>query len=158
MIWQKIMKYPILMVGILMFTIFITNTETQKWLGKHFDRFKPSNCRVQLERVEDNMKYDWDVECHNEALKITQDYTLKDSKFTLKQQMYRQIANNYAHLAQLSNPETLELIQQVYIILKHPDLNISSESKGSEIIKFNDLKTQEDMMRHLKFTVKVKEF
>jgi hypothetical protein len=158
MIWQNIMKYPVLIMGVLMFAVFLLNENTQKWLGDHVYRFKPNDCRVQLDRVIDKNKLSWSSECKNNELWITHKVDVTDKDLNVvKGKIYRQLANDYAHLAQISNDETLERIQKVRIHIEHNQFKINSSSKGSDVIRLKKMKDQSQIARHLKFTVKVKE-
>ncbi len=51
MIWKNAMKYPMLVVGIALFVIYLSMPETKRFWEKHFNRFVPNTCSAILDRI-----------------------------------------------------------------------------------------------------------
>lgn len=172
---KNTMKYPILVMGLIMFGIFLSQETTHKWWAKQKTRFIPSTCKAVMERVEKKAPSNWELEClavNFLKVDIEFDKTIKDPKKT-RMVMYRQLANLYSQFAQFANVplpyvednktkvyneiETLERLQIIQINLKGPKLLITSQSDGQAVAKFITLKRTQEIAEHLKLTVKVGE-
>jgi hypothetical protein len=159
MIWQHALKYPVLIIGIILFSLFLMDEQTSKWWFKFSKRYIPSSCNAVKERVELKAPSNWSLECPGTELLIL---TVKEDKSVdghqkLRKYLYRQMANTYVNLARFSNPETLELLLNVQVIMDHPILQINSKTDGQAVVRFLKLKTQNQIIQHLGVSVKVKE-
>lgn len=153
------MKYPVLILGIIMFGIFISQDSTKKWWNKISRRYIPSTCNAVMDRVQKKAPSTWDLECPGTQLLIlTVDFE-KTAKSHQEQRvmMYKEVANDLSRLAQFSNIETLEYLKHIKLILKHPHLEITAITDGQAVAKFKVLKRQEEILQHLRLTVKVSE-
>lgn len=175
MFTKNIMKFPVLIMGLVMFGIFISQDTTKVWWNKAKARYIPSTCKSVIERVQKHSPDDWQLECHTtQFLVVTIPFNKNvKKKELLRVAMYRQIANIYKEFATHSNIpleyaedgkrkvyneiETLERLENIQINLAHKDLKIITQSDGQAIAKFLKLKRQEDIANHLKLTVKVRE-
>ena len=159
MIWQNLMKKPMLILGILLFVLFLNQDTTKRWWANYGHRFIPNTCMSVKERVENKMPDNWEIECPGtEKLILTITSDIKgpvDKK--LRSLLYKQLANSYVTFVNLSNLETLEMLQQLNIKIAHPKLTIYSQAQGKDVIRFSELKRQEDIALHLKGAVRVKE-
>lgn len=159
MIWQNLMKKPVLILGILLFGLFLTQNTTRKWWASYSHRFIPNTCMSLKTRVEEKAPKNWIIECPGtENLIVTLEVkngSTVDS--ALKRELYKMLANSYVHFAKLSNPETLELLHHLTIIVDHPELKIISKSEGNRVVKFAGLKRQDQIARHLQNSVRVRE-
>jgi hypothetical protein len=172
---RNTMKYPVLVMGLIMFGIFLSQESTQKWWTKQMSRYKPSTCLAVKDRVAKKAPSSWSMECENTSfLRLTIDFNkeLKNPK-DIRIVMYRELANIYAQFANNANIplkyvednkvkvyneiETLEHLQVIQIIMKSKKLEIISQSEGQAVAKFIGLKRKSDIAEHLKLTVKVSE-
>lgn len=171
------MKYPVLIVGIVLFGIFLSQDSTKKWWNKISRRYVPSTCDAVMDRVAKKAPSSWDMECPDtQALVINIKFD-KTAKSHTEQRvlMYKQLANTYSKLAHFANVrlayfdekeqkqknynevETLERLPLVRVNLTHPQLAIASQSDGQAIAKYLVLKREEAILKHLQLTVKVTE-
>lgn len=159
MIWKNAMKYPVLVVGIVLFTLFITNPKTKEYWQKHTKRFIPNSCTAIKSRIEKQAPDNWEIECPGTVrlvLKVHFNIDVKDQD-TLRPALYREMANTYVKLANLSNPETMAWIKIVEIDIVYESGKIHSVSDGQALVELRSKRTQRDIANHLKLTVKVKE-
>jgi hypothetical protein len=160
MIWRNVMKYPVLIMGVIMFLIFI-NQETTKvwWENKVMRRFIPSTCDAVKDRVDVKAPKEWKMECPGtQLLVITIDFS-PTAKGLNEQRilMYKHLANTLSELAHHAHGETLEYLKNIKVILKHKSLHITSMTDGQAVSKFTILKEEKEILEHLKLTVKVGE-
>ena len=175
MFGKNVMKYPVLIMGIMMFGIFLSQDSTKKWWEKQKTRLIPSTCKAVIDRVQKKSPSDWEMECLNTSfLRLTINFNREaKNKKLLRVAMYRELANTYSQFAQFANIalpyvegnkkkvyneiETLEHLREIQIILKHKNLQILSQSDGQAVAKFLELKRPELIADHLKLTVTVVE-
>lgn len=164
MIWQTIMKkYSMLVLGILMMGIFIYSSEGKRFIAKYRSNYIPSDCRALVDRTQKAVEErydDWRFECVEEVLTIEIPFT-KPEKLepkNLRPLMYRELANKLVLIAKFSNDETLERIDKVKVKFIADDLTIVAHTQGEELAKFQTLREEKNIIRHLQKTVKVKEF
>lgn len=160
MIWAKAMKYPVLVVGIIMFVIFINQESTKKWWNEEVKRSRiPSTCDAVKDRVAPKAPSNWELECPGTQLLII-NIDFEKSGNTHKEQrvlMYKEIANNLTRLANFSNIETLEFLKNIKMIMKHKTIEITSLTDGQAVARFKTLKSKDAILKHLRLTVKVSE-
>lgn len=172
---KNAMKYPVLVMGVIMFVIFISQESTQKWLSSYKRRIIPSTCDSVKDRVNGKAPGNWKMECPStQFLLLTVEFGEKAKDFKSQRiMMYRELANIYSKFAYYANIrmdyiednkqkhydeiETLERLRDIRIILKNDQLVITSQSDGQAVAKFINLKRQEQIAQHLKLTVKVSE-
>lgn len=161
MIWKKALKYPVLIIGIVLFVLYLLDPKTSEYWSKHSRRFIPSTCDALVDRTEPKADDEWSFYCPGTQLLIIKIPTTvsEDEKFPeTRVRMYKQLANSLVKLAQISNPETMEHLQNIKVILEHPRLKILAKTDGNAINKFLGMSDQEKIAEHLKLTVKIKEF
>lgn len=164
---KGIMKYPVLIAGVLMFSLFLSQETTHIWWKKVWHqistRYIPSTCNALVDRTELKAPKDWSFDCSGTQLLIITTPFDKDgkAKFTshreLRVMMYKEVANNLSRLAKSSNLETLEFLKHIKLILKHKNLEITATTDGQAVAKFAKLKAKQDILDHLRLTVKVSE-
>lgn len=159
MIWQQAMKYPMLVIGIVLFSLFVMDENTSKWWNSFSSRFIPNTCQSVKERVIKKAPKNWSIECPGTELLILtiSDNTQIAKTSVLRKYLYRQLANSYVNFAQFSNPETLEQLQHLKISMNHPQITLESKSDGESVVAFLKLKNKEQIIKHLGTSVKVKE-
>ena len=175
MFGKKLMKYPVLIMGMIMFGVFLTQDTTAVWWNKVKGRYIPSTCKVLSERIMEKAPPEWEFECLSTDFLLVRVFFDKEpkKKNMLRLTMYRQLANIYKEIATLANIpieyveddkkkvyneiETLERLEHIKVVLRHPKLMIVSQSDGQAVAKFLTLKRPEQIAEHLKLTVKVGE-
>jgi len=153
------MKYPVLVIGIVMFGLFITNPKTKEWWSTVGRNRIPNTCRVIKDRVAPKAPKSWSFNCPTtKKLVIDIEYeTLPKEPKNLRQILYKKLANSLTKLGGWSNLETLEFLHTLKLNINHPKLIIKSQTDGQAIVELMVKKNQIDIARHLKLTVKVKE-
>lgn len=160
MIWKNAMKYPVLITGIIMFILFVTNENTKIWWHDVSTRFIPSTCRSLKERLELIKPEHWNqlycTTTEDLVLRIKFKEAPVDQKH-LKALYYRALANELQHFSRVTNPETLEHLRSLKLFLKGKELGILAQTDGQALMRLSQLKDSEEIANHLKLTVKVKE-
>ncbi len=159
MIWKNALKYPVLAIGVILFVLFLTDPKTKKWLKKYSGSRIPNTCRSVMEKVEKKAPDNWEMECPGtQLLKIAIEHNSRHTNIlSLRPEMYKNLANSYVKLAQLSNPETLAGLKYVKMKLINEQLTIDSKTDGQAVVELLKRKTPQAIAEHLKLTVKVKE-
>lgn len=159
MIWKKALKYPVLIVGIVLFGLYLTNNSTKEFWRKVNRRYKPSTCDVTMDRVRPKAPANWAFECETlQLLIINVDFKeIKNNNLSLRQEMYRELANDLKKLGHYSNLETLSFLKKVKMNIINKNLEVHSMTSGQAIVELTRLSDQQSIARHLKLTVKIKE-
>jgi hypothetical protein len=159
MIWQRALKYPILIVGVVLFALFLSDPNTKRWWEKSKRRFIPSTCDAIVDRTAPKSPDSWTLDCPGtQLLIITVEHDpAARSLNVLRSNMYKELANSYKKLAHISNPETMEYLKNVEIIIKHPRISVRSKTDGQAVTELLKKKDQKSIAQHLKLTVKVQE-
>lgn len=158
MILSKTLKYPVLIVGIIMFSIFLADEKTKIWWEKTQRRFIPSTCDSLESRLKDKTPKEWTITCPTaDLLLLEMNYDSSESLERVRIKMYKNIANTLVEFAKIANPETLEYLNTFRLIIDSNKVRILSETDGEAMLAFRTLKQKEKIAQHLKLTVKVKE-
>src|SRR5665647_131516 len=160
MLWNSLMKNPILAIGIIMFGLFIVQVvqkDKNGWGIFRNDKLIPTSCRAALVRIEKKIPNNWKVFCegNNMAVEIKEVAIPPDAN-GLQLLMYRQLANHMSFIARVSQADILEKVLFVRFKLMHPKLEINAVTEGKYIVKLVSLESPEHIMSHLKTTVHVK--
>ena len=161
MIWRKAFKYPVLIIGIVLFGLYLNDPKTSIYWQKQSRRFIPSTCDALVSRTKSKVPSEWNLNCPGTQLLIIRiPYESANSeKFPITRvNMYKLLANSLVKLAQISNPETMENLGNLKLILENKRLKILARTDGSAVTKFLKLSGKEDISEHLRLTVKTKEF
>ncbi|HXH74942.1 MAG TPA: hypothetical protein VNJ08_08255 [Bacteriovoracaceae bacterium] len=159
MLWNSLIKNPILAIGILMFGLFIMQVvRKEKWGIFHNDKLISTSCRGALVRIEKKIPENWKVFCEGNNLAVEiRELAIPEKSTNLNVLMYRQLANHMAFVARVSTPDILEKVFFVRFKLMHPSLEINAVTEGKFIVKLLNLESPEHIMTHLKSTVQVQE-
>ena len=159
MIWKHALKYPVLIVGIVLFAIFLGNPNTKDYWQKVQRRFKSSTCDVTVDRVKPKAPDHWKFSCETVQLLIIDiDHEkVVNNRMTLRQEMYRELANSLVKLGHYSNLETMSFLKVIRLNLHHPELTIESVTDGKAIVEILSKKDPKAMARMINLTVKTKE-
>lgn len=146
-----------------MMGIFIYSPEGKRFIAKYRNNYIPSDCRALIDRTEKRIKEkfdNWNFDCVDETLTIEVPFSKppKIKNDQLRAVMYRELANKLVFISQNSNEETLERVYNVKIKLINDELTILAQTHGDELVKFQTLREEKNIIRHLQKTVKVKEF
>jgi hypothetical protein len=160
MLWSKLMKKPVLVMGILMVMALFLDLSRRKDGKSLFFRedFVPHSCKAVLVKLEKRIPANWDAECEQNNLAIEMNYSSPASgSENMKQVAYRRLANDLTFIAKNSPQETLERVFIVRIRATQPGFEINAVSEGKFVSKMATLNSPEYIREHLKNTVQVKE-
>lgn len=159
MIWKNALKYPMLVVGIVLFIIFLNSPTTKDYWNKHTQRFIPNACTAIESRIAKKIPSNWSIDCPGTVrLILNVNFNKKPKKkASLRSLLYRELANSYVLLGKVSNPETMANIKVIEINIIHKDVKIISKSDGQAVVELREKRTQRDIANHLKLTVRTKE-
>lgn len=159
MIWRNAMKYPVLITGIIMFILFISNEKTKIWWNEVSMRYIPSTCKSLKDRLDNKSPDHWKLYCtttEDMVLKVKFKSKAVDEQNT-RSLYYRVLANELKTFALFANPETLVHLNSLKLYLKGKDLRILAKTDGEALVRLREIKDKDIMAKHLKLTVKVKE-
>ncbi len=158
MILSKTLKYPVLIMGIIMFSLFLADGKTKIWWEKTKRRFVPSTCDSLESRLKDKVPNNWEISCPTaDLLNLEIDYPGNESLEIIRVKMYKSIANTLVQFSNMANPETLEYLKDFRLKMESDKVTIYSQTDGEAMLAFRKLKHKEKIAEHLKLTVKVKE-
>jgi len=159
MLWNYLMKKPILVMGIVMFSLFLYHVaKKDKWGIFQNDKLNTTSCRGVLIRLEKKIPENWKVFCEGNNLAVEiREIGIPEKANNLKQLMYRQLANHMAHVARSSMTDILEKVMFVRFHIVHPQMTLDAVTEGKFIVKLATLESPEHILTHLKSTVQVKE-
>jgi hypothetical protein len=159
MLWNSLLKKPILSMGIIMFSLFLFQVwKKEKWGIFHNDKFISTPCRGVLVRLEKKVPGNWKVFCEGNNLAVEiNEIAIPEKAANLQLLMYRQLANHMAYVTRLATIDILEKVLFVRFRLTHPNLVINAVTEGKFIVKLATLENPDHIMTHLKSTVQVKE-
>jgi len=161
MIWKNALKYPALIMGIIMFVIFLSDPKTKDYWNKQKRRFIPSTCDAIIGRSGDKLDKSWKLECPGtKLLLITIPFEERDGdKFPeTRQKIYKTLANSLLKISQVTNPEAMEQLLVLKIIVESERLKVLAQTDGEAVVGFKTKKNHKELAEHLKLTVKIKEF
>lgn len=158
MILKSLMQKPVLMIGIILFGLFIHQvSKKEKWGIFHNDKLISYPCRAALVKIDKHIPGNWKTECegNNLAVIIQEDTPADDQNIQLI--MYRQLANHMTYLAKVSQADLLEKVMFVRFQLKHKLMTVNAVTEGQYIVKLATLEDPELIRSHFKSTVQVQE-
>ena len=160
MIFQKMMKNPIFMIGVLLMSILLMNLYRQGKLN-YKESLNPTSCRAVLVKLDRRIPASWSTKCDGNNLNVVIQKELKvrneGNLDALREVLYRELANDFVSLASNSPSDNLERTQYVSIKVVHPKMEIGALSEGRYVVKFATLRDQRLLMEHLQQTVQVQE-
>ena len=159
MLWNSLIKKPILVMGIIMFSLFLYQVAMkEKWGIFYNAKLIPTSCKAVLVGLEKRVPANWKIFCegNNLAVEIVE-VAIPEEAENLKSLMYRQLANHMTFVARSTHADLLEKVMFVRFHLAHKGLSIDAVTEGKFIVKLATLENTEHIMTHLKSTVQVKE-
>jgi hypothetical protein len=159
MLWNSLLKKPILVLGILMFSLFILQVNRKEnWGIFHNEKLLSSSCKAVVIPLERKIPANWKLICEGNNLAVEiQEVAIPAKAGNLKMLMYRQLANHMTHIARMAPLDILEKVYFIRFKLSHPKMEINAVTEGKFIVKLATLENAEHIMTHLQSTVQVKE-
>jgi hypothetical protein len=150
-----LMKKPILVIGVLMFAIFLMHTSGR---FPFFDRenLQSTPCHAALIKIQRNTPKEWKIYCESNNLTVEiLEKAIHGNPSDLKEQMYRQLANHLVLIARHAQADLMEKILIVRLKHMHPHLEINAITEGRYMVKLAGLSTPQFIAEHLQQTVQV---
>ena len=140
---SKLLKNPILIIGILFFVIFIYDLRSRK--GYFFDReeLKANSCRSSLVKLNKRIPKTWEASCEKDNIFIEIKSEANNKKIeekNLKSFLYRELANSLIFIAENAFLDSLEKVMIVRIKLISNDLVLNAITEGKYLVKFKTIK------------------
>lgn len=159
MLWNSLMKKPVLAIGIIMFLLFLYQVgRKEKWGIFHNDKLIPTSCKAVLVRLERKIPENWKISCEGNNLAVEiKELAIPPEAPNIKALLYRQLANHMSFIARMSTTDILEKVFFVRFHLEHQVMVIDAVTEGKFIVKLATLENPEHIMTHLSSTVQVKE-
>ena len=159
MLWNSLMKNPILAIGIILFGLFLYQVgKKEKWGIFYNEKLTSTSCKAAVIKIDNKTPANWKIFCEgNNMAVLIDEVALSTDPKNLKSLMYRQLANHMAFVARASHPDIMEKVYFVRFRLDHPKMQINAVTEGKFIVKLVTLESPEHIMTHLKSTVQVKE-
>lgn len=158
MIASKLLKNPILMIGVLLMIIFIFDLRKK---GIFFGRehLKPTFCKGAIIEFEKKAPKGWDIECRDNNLHVEVESVLKPGtkKENIKKEMYNELANNLMHLSKRTKQDSLGRTFQVLLKLESKTLDLVAITEGKYLAKMAMIQEPKNLLQHIQKTVQVKE-
>ncbi len=145
-----------------MMFIFLYNLNKKYgFLDRRGELLQAKSCTALLVKLSRRIPDNWDAKCEKNSLAIIIDFKLNPKKLknkvSIKEVLYREMANNLIHIAKNSPSDNLERTDYVRIKLKHELLTINALTQGKGLVKFQTLTSPRMIAEHLKTTVRVQE-
>lgn len=159
MLWNSLMKNPVLTLGIILFGMFLYQVGSKEQWGIFANRkLLSTTCRAVVIQLEKKLPANWKAFCegNNLAVEIVE-IAIPPKAANLESLMYRQLANHMSFVARASHVDMLEKVDFVRFRLSHEKIEINAVTEGKFIVKLATLETPEHIMTHLKSTVQVKQ-
>lgn len=159
MLWNSLMKNPMLTLGIILFGMFLYQVSSkEKWGIFANPKLSSTTCKAVVIQVEKRIPGNWKAFCegNNLAVEIVE-VAIPAETSHLDALMYRQLANHMSFIARVSHTDMLEKVDFVRFRLTHPKMVINAVTEGKFIVKLATLESPEHIMTHLKSTVQVKQ-
>lgn len=159
MIWKKALKYPVLMIGVILFGLFLADEKTAIWWEKANNRFIPSTCGSLVSRLDSKLPDHWKLECETKDRFLIEASFSKEFKDVniLRANMFKEIANMLYKVSYQANDETLQSLKKLVIFLNSKKITIIAATDGQAVVKIKSIKDTKKLLAHLKLTVKTKE-
>ena len=158
MLWNSLMKNPVLTLGIILFGMFLYQVASkEKWGIFANQKLISSTCKAVVIQAEKRVPANWKLFCegNNLAVEIVE-IAIPPKASHLEALMYRQLANHMSYIARVSHADMLEKVDFVRFRLSHENIEINAVTEGKFIVKLATLESPEHIMTHLKSTVQVK--
>lgn len=159
MLWNSLMKNPMLTLGIILFGMFIYQVGTKEQWGIFAnEKLHSTTCRAVIIQLEKKLPANWKAFCEGNNLAVEiEEIAIPPKAANIESLMYRQLANHMSFVARSAHVDMLEKVNFVRFRLSHEKIVINAVTEGKFIVKLATLETPEHIMTHLKSTVQVKQ-
>jgi hypothetical protein len=163
MLWNSLIKKPVLVLGVLMMGIFLydyfNRSETERGILRFRKEFIVSSCSGVIGSLKTKVPDNWKLKCENENLAITiqKEQSFNDTN-ELKTYLYRELANSLSFISKNAAEESLAKILIIRLEIFHRNLRINAVTEGQYLVKLKNLRDPNFIRDHLQATVNVKEF
>lgn len=156
---KLIMKYPVLIMGIIMISLFLWDLKSNnRSILLSRDKLMPTSCSAVIVKLSRRVPGHWKVDCKENDLQI--EYPVEaniPNLDTLRQGIYKDLVNNMVLATRNSPIDSLENVRQVQFIANHKQLEIKAIISGKSMVKFATMNEPKFIMDHLRATTVVKE-
>lgn len=152
------MKKPILLIGILFFTIFLLDLSRRGILPFRKGGIKATSCTSAVVMLNKRVPANWSTECNdnNLTVRILSSVKVNDPK-DLSLALYRELANHLIFISKNSLNESLERTFIIRVQLIHKEKELNAITEGQYLAKMATLNRPNFIAQHLKSTVQVQE-
>jgi hypothetical protein len=158
MVLNFLLKKPILIIGIVMFSLFAYQVAKKEGWIDSSDKFASTSCKGVVVGLQKRIPDNWKVFCEGNNLAVDiKEVAVPEKAANFRELMYRQLANHMTHVARISTPDILQKVMFVRFHIVHPKMTLDAVTEGQYIVKLATLENAEHIMSHLKATVQVKE-
>ncbi len=149
-LWNKLMRNPILMIGILMMIIFLFTLRDKGYFG---ERYQATSCKSAIVMLDKRAPKNWDLSCDKNVLYVKIDYEMQGNHKVFdsyRAELYKELANSLMFIATNSLNESLERTFYVVLKLNSKFLNIGARTEGKHLAAMRNLAiTKDDEKREL---------
>jgi hypothetical protein len=159
MLWNSLMKNPVLTLGIILFGMFLYQVASKEQWGIFANhKLQSTTCKAVVIQVEKKLPANWKAFCEGNNLAVEiEEIAIPPKASNIEALMYRQLANHMSFIARSTHVDMLEKVDFVRFRLSHEKIVINAVTEGKFIVKLATLETPEHIMTHLKSTVQVKQ-
>lgn len=161
MVIQKLMKNPILVLGVLLFLIFIFDLKNKGFLKDRMENLTPTSCKSAIVMLNHRRPKNWNFTCKQNNLHVSisldDSHTPKVETKNIRAFLYRELANSLVFISQNSLSESLERTMIIHLYIDHTQLGINAITEGKDIVQLKTMKNPKFIKDHLQKTVQVKE-
>lgn len=143
-LFDKLIKKPILMIGILMMVIFLFQLKSKNYFS---DRYQADSCRSALVMLEKRLAKEIRAKCELGNLIVLENYTFSQppkNQELAKKQLYTQLANGLMFVASNTLNESLERTPYVVYTISTDNLEIAARVQGLHLARMANLAMTED--------------
>ncbi len=152
------MKKPILMIGIIFFSIFLFDLARKGKLPLISKKTIATSCRSAVVMLNKRIPATWKTDCKENNLTVTIRSKVSESDpKKLSTALYREMANNLVFISKNSLNESLERTFIVRVQSLHFSREINAITEGQYIARLATMTRPELIAEHLKATVQVQE-
>ena len=153
-------KYPVLVVGLLILYIAVTDMNRRGIFTSSNEKLNPSSCRSALVMLEKRAPDNWKLSCDKNSMTAVIPSLVDPKTYEGKRRTeayYRDLANQIYFISKNSLNESLERTDFIIIHYKGIDRQINALTKGEDIAKFAQFETIDFILDHFQRTVEVQE-
>ncbi len=156
-----LMKYPVLIAGALMMSIFLMTYTGKYSLKSRAEKLIPFSCRAVRVKLNRKIPKNWLSKCQKNNLIVDINFSglkaeplLKDKKRMI---LFRELANSLILIATHSPSDNLERTDRVFVKFHYQETTINALTPGKHLVKLQTMKDKKMIQDHLKRTVKIQE-